>query len=139
MELDVGVTHARATADEAAGLEMVGRSQALLRQDPARADERLAERRHVRIQGDRLPAGHLKIKLEMVLQVLANTGKLADDRDPVVRQLCGRPDAGELQQLRRVHRATADDHLPSYPHGMTRLAATVADAGRAPAFEENFC
>ena len=40
MELDVGVANARARADEAAGLEMIGGADALAAQEPLRADQR---------------------------------------------------------------------------------------------------
>ena len=41
MVLDVRVGDAGRAADEAAGLEMIGRSQAVLEQQPACADQRL--------------------------------------------------------------------------------------------------
>ena len=68
-------------ADEAARLEVIGRAQAALRQQPAHADERLAERIHVLVQRDRLLAGHLEIKLQMILQVLAHARQIVHHRN----------------------------------------------------------
>ena len=43
MELNVGIANARARADEAAGLEMIGGAEAAAAQKPLSADERAPE------------------------------------------------------------------------------------------------
>ena len=86
MILDVGVALAGATADEAAGLEVIGRPQAVLAQHPAQADQRLAVGRHLRIQRDRLGAGDLKVEFQVVLQILTHSGELPNDADAVAGQ-----------------------------------------------------
>ena len=56
--------------------------------------------------------GVLDVDLEVVLQVLADPGRSCDDVDAEpARGAPGRPDAGELQQLRGVDRAAAEDDL----------------------------
>ncbi len=98
MKLDVGITDAGPTADEPAGPRSGWSIPVRPRQEPTRPDERLADRRHVREQRDRLFAGDLKVELEMVLEILADPRQLVDERDAMVRELRGRPDTRELQQ-----------------------------------------
>ena len=71
----------------------------------------------------------------MVVQVLADAGKIGDDVDADRAQVIRRPDAGEEQQLRRADRPAADDHLG----GVRALDASVArpfDADAARAVEQ---
>ena len=49
--------------------------------------------------------------VEVVLQVGADAGQVGDDVDAEPAQLVAAADAGEHQQLRRIDRAAADDHL----------------------------
>ena len=56
--LQAGMLDAGAAADEAAGLEMIGRAGAGAEEGPLHADEELAQRAlHHRIEGDGLQAG----------------------------------------------------------------------------------
>ena len=48
----------------------------------------------------------------VVAQVLANSGQVVLHRDAERLQECRRTDARDLQELRRVHRAAAQDQLP---------------------------
>src|SRR6185295_855940 len=70
MKLDVGVGHAHAASDEAAGLEMIGCAEPVLEEEPSRADDRPGKEAHRRIERDWLGAGDLEIELEVILQVL---------------------------------------------------------------------
>ena len=98
--LDVGIGHARTAADEAAGLEVVGRAESVMAQQPTHADHRAREESHGRIERDWLGARDLEVELNVVLQVLADARPVRDDVDAVLVQFrCG-PDAGELQELR---------------------------------------
>ena len=47
----------------------------------------------------------------MVLQVLADAGQVVDDRNPDCREVARRADTGDLQEVRRVDGAAADDDL----------------------------
>ena len=49
--------------------------------------------------------------LEVILQVLADAGQVMDERDIGGAEVLAVADAGDLQQLRRVERAAAQDHL----------------------------
>ena len=73
----------------------------------------------------------------MVLQPLADAGEVGDHVDAVLAQVGGRPDAGEHQQVRAVHRAAAEQHLAR--GGRRDLAATapIGDAGGALALDDD--
>ena len=61
----------------------------------------------------------------MILEVLADARQVGDDLDAERAEVVGSSDPGELEELRRVERATAQDHLA----GTDRLrpAATPLD------------
>ena len=67
--------------------------------------------------------GVLHVHLEVVLEVLADTGKVMHRRDPDGPEVIGVADARDLQQLRRVERATAQDHLAG-AHGVAAMSRT---------------
>ena len=137
MELDVRIGNARAAADEAAGLEMVAAAEAAAGQEPAAADQGAPPRGHLRVKRDGLARGHLEVKLQVVLQVLTDPLEIVHHVDAEVGEFLARPDAGELQQLRRVDGPAADDHFASRPHLVAQVVAPVAHAHRAPALEQD--
>ena len=63
------------------------------------------------VRRDRLRAAEDDARLQMVLQVLADALERVHDRNAVLLQQRGRPDAGQLQQLRRLQRAGGEDHF----------------------------
>jgi len=93
VELDVGVAHAGAAADETAGLEVVARPQAVVGHEPAQPDEGLAQRRGLPVERYRFAAGHLKVELQMILKVLSHAKTFMHERDAVLRKLARRADA----------------------------------------------
>ena len=109
--LDVGVLHAWRRTHEGGRLEMVGRAEPALEQQPARPDQRLGERVQHRVKGDRLDRFLLDVEFEVVLQIAADAGPVGDDRDAFRAQLLRRPDAGEQQELGRVDGRGGDDDL----------------------------
>jgi hypothetical protein len=66
----------------------------------------------------------------VVAEVGADAAQRMHDRHAEAREQIRRPDARDLQQPRRVHRAGREDHLPSCAHLALRRAARglVADA-----------
>ncbi len=48
---------------------------------------------------------------EVVLQVGADLRRVDDERDAVLGEVLGRPDAAQHQQLGRVDRTAGEDHL----------------------------
>ena len=60
----------------------------------------------------------------VVLQILADARQVGDHRYALLAQQIGRPDAGKLQQLRRVDRPAAENHLG---RGLGRLGLAVLD------------
>ena len=81
MELNVGIANAGARADEAAGLEMIGRAKAAPAEQPLRADQRALDEAGVAIERDRLLRGDLEGEFEMVLQVFPDARSVGDDID----------------------------------------------------------
>ena len=78
----------------------------------------------------------LDVDLEVILQVLADARQVVHDRDAERLELARVPDAGELQQLRRVDRAAAEDDLLRADH--LRLAAVHdLDPDRARPLEDD--
>ena len=115
MVLNVGVGQARARADEAAALKVVGGAEPVLAREPARADIGAAGQPGVGVEGDRLPAGELEVELGVVLQVLADAGLVEHGPNAVPGEFPRRPDTRQLQQLRRIDRSAGQDHLPARP------------------------
>ena len=134
--LDVGPAHARPRADEAAGFEMVGRTEPGFERDPAHADQPHLQQAGRRMERDRPGAGVLEIEFQMVLQVCADAGQIVDDPDAVFLQMPGRADAGEHEKLRRVDRAAAQDDFAAGVGGAQRAALPVFDAARAPSVQD---
>ena len=84
---------------------------------------------------DRLLGGVLDVDLEVVLEVLADAGQVVDDVDAELAEQRLVADAGELEQLRGVDRATAEDDLAGVARCGAAAAAPVVDADRALALE----
>ena len=136
MEHEVRVGDLVVAADEPARLEVVRRAGPGAEEEPLEADERLPVPLQRRRDRDGLLGAVLDVDLEVVLQVLADAREVVDDVDPERLELARVADAGELQQLRRVDRAAAEDHLA----GLDPLRPDPArdlDADRPRAVEEH--
>ena len=98
--------------DETAALEMVRGARSRAKEHPLGADERSPpELRRRRLHRDRAQALVLHVHLEVVLEVAPDAGKVGQDIDAEVRELGGRSDARQQQELGAVDRATGQDHL----------------------------
>ena len=84
---------------------------------------------------DRLLGGVLDVDLEVVLEVLAHAGRVVHDVDAEAAEQRLVTDAGELEQLRGVDRAAAEDDLAGVDACALPAAAAVVDADRALALE----
>ena len=71
----------------------------------------------------------------VVVQVLPDTGQVVDDIYPNLAEVADRPDTGQEQQLRRVDRPAADDHLGVGRSLLDAPAPLVFDTRAAPAVE----
>ena len=71
----------------------------------------------------------------MVLKVVADPGRIADDLDPEAPQVLGLSDPRDHQQLRRAEGAAGHDDLASCGEPLLCAAAANDDVGRPPAFE----
>ena len=111
VEHQVRVRDVVVAADEAARLEVVRRAGARAEEQPPEPDPGPVAPLHRRRHRDRLLRAVLDVDLEVILQVLADARQVVDDVDAERLELAGVADAGELEQLRRVDRAAAEDHL----------------------------
>ena len=132
VELDVGRLEAVAGADERAALAAVGgdRPAALglvLRERLGRR-----ERDQAALVGEDDEAQH-----QVVLEVLADRQVVEGTRSCTAANIGRRADAGELQELRRVVGAGAEDHLALGADRLERAVADRLDADRARALEED--
>ena len=73
----------------------------------------------------------------MVLQVLAHARQVAHHADAVLAQQRRRPDPGQLQQLRRLQRAGAQQHLAPGSQRAHLAVDAVAHAAGAAALEQH--
>ena len=64
----------------------------------------------------------------MVLQVVAHSGQFVNDRDAVLLQQVARPDARQLQQLRRQQRSAGEQHLAVRSHPPHRAVLRTTQA-----------
>ena len=81
---------------------MVGGTQAVLAQNPAHTNLQLVPPVQLAVERDRLFAPVLKVKFQMVLQVLTNTGQLMLDHNASLLQYPTLANSGELQQMGRA-------------------------------------
>ena len=142
VEHEVRVGLLRVAAHEPAALEVVGGAGSPPQQ-PLQADPGAPPALQVRLHRHGSLAGVLHVHLEVVLQVLADSGQIGDDVDVQRPQQPGRTDAGELQQLGRTERPAAQDHAPAshgaraaapgalHPHGAVALEDDAVDVGAA--------
>ena len=79
----------------------------------------------------------LHVDLEMVLEVLAHAGQVADHIDAQGTQLARRAHTRELQELRRVDRPTAEDDLIGLGRPGAPARARVFDSDRPRTVEQH--
>ena len=71
----------------------------------------------------------------MILQAIPHTGRIVRYRHPMTRKQGARSNAGELQQLRRVDRAAAQQDFPMRANRTRYACLRVFDRDRAPPLE----
>src|SRR6185437_3763205 len=112
VKLYVGRFRLRQDAREERPLVDADRERSLLEQQPLQTDLHLAVQAvQIVVGGDRIGAFVHEPKLQVVLQVRADTREVDGYRNPALREQRGRTDARELQQLRRLQRSGAEEHL----------------------------
>src|SRR5262245_31330496 len=136
MQLDVGVGDVPSAADEAARLEVIGCPQAALEHQPCEADAGFGPHPHDAVEGDRLPAGHLHIDFEMILQVGADPRKGMPDFDAERPELLRKADAGELKQLWRVDCTARKRDEAACPHRSAPFSDTIRHTDRSASVEQ---
>ena len=135
VEHQVRVGDVLVAAREAAALEVVGGAEAAAVDQPLVGDAGPGPPAQAGRDRDRLLRGVLDVDLEVVLEVLADAGRVVDDVDAEAGEELLVADAGELEQLRRVDRAAAEDHLAGVDRATEPAAAQVVDPDRTLAVE----
>src|SRR5208337_3014195 len=90
-----------------------------------------------RVERDRRAASVLRRAMEMVLQVLADAGKVMDRPDAVPADLVCWADARQEKQLRGIDSAAGQNDLPARPDFMPLLLLCVLNSDRAPPLQNN--
>ena len=139
VELDVGSSgFIGQGAHEAPALVDADRERPAAEQQPLQADLCLAEQRVQLVVGrDRLSAFVAQTDLQVILQVFADTGRIDDHRNAVLREQRVRADARELQQLRRLQRACREQHLGVAAGFLHHAALPVTHADGAGAVHDH--
>ena len=146
VEHQVRVSDRVVAPGEPAALEMVRRAGPAPEEQPLRPDERTAPRlRRGRLHRDRLERPVLDVHLEVVLEMVADTGQVGHDGDLERPKILRSPDTGQLEELGRVDRAARQDDLagldplrPASPpldldrHGATAIEHDPGHEGPRP-------
>ncbi len=115
VEHQVGVVDVLVAAREPAALEVVGGTEATAVEQPLVGDPGPFAPLETGRDRDRLLRGVLDIDLEVVLQVLPHPGRVVDHVDAESTEQRLVADTGQLEQLRGVDRAAAQDHRRRRP------------------------
>src|SRR3546814_1560007 len=70
------------------------------------------------------------VRIEVILQIGTDAGRVVYDGDAVLRQLGARPDAGQHQQLRRLDRTGGEQHFTLRTHLLHATAPAITHADR---------
>ena len=136
VELHVGRRHFRIGLEEAARIAGPDGEETLAQQRVAQARRDTARHAaHHVVDGVARVAAIVEARLIMILQVGADAFHIGDHFNPVLPQEIGGPDAGELQQLRRVECAARNNHLGVGARRVGRVVLAVFDADRAAPLE----
>ena len=138
MKLDVRRGRIRHHAREEAALIDADRKRSAPREDPLHADQqRPPPRIEVIVGRDRLGAAKQQSQLQVILQVFAHTRQVAHERNPELRKQWRRPDARQLQQLRTLQRARAQQHLALRAHRVQLAILSIFDTHCVRALEQH--
>ena len=136
--MDIGRRQPRAGLEEGARGAGGNRQRSLAEGRVLDARHHLAERmvddvveRHF------LGAARHQPDLHVILQIVADTGRVEHDPDAMLPQQVRRPHAGELQQLRRVVRAAGNQDFLARPRRAHAAFLPVFDRFGATAFEQD--
>src|SRR5215471_15666516 len=93
--------------------------------------QRAPPAREIVVGRDRLRALEDDSRLQVVLEVFADAGKIVNDANAKIFEQASRAHPGELEQLRRLERAGAQQNLASRGRRVFGIALTESDSGRA--------
>ena len=138
VNLDIGRRQPRAGLEERARGAGGDRQRSLAEGRVLQAGHHLADRMvDDVVERDLLRAARDQPDLHVVLQIVADAGRVEHDLDAVLLQQVRRPDAGELQQLRRVVRAAGNQDFLARPRRAHAAVLPVFDRRGAAALEQD--
>src|SRR5438105_3077695 len=110
--LHIGESDVVAGAQERSRFKEVGCAQALLPQDPLRAQLDPSERTQFRSERILGVGCVLHINTRVILEVTTHLAHIRYHSNPMLAELIGVSDTGEHQQFGSIESACAQDHLP---------------------------
>ena len=128
VEHQVGIGDVVVAPYESSRLEVIRRAPPHAEEQPLGANERPPPRLERRSHRDRLPAGVLDVDLQVVLQVLPDSGEVVHDVDAQSLQLVGVADARDLEEPGGVDGAAAQDDVARTRPAPCPRASRVLDA-----------
>ena len=138
MQLQIGSLQTRLRADEGAALSARRGDEACTVAPPA---QDLAHQVHNTggVQAEHVPVMRAiaKDEIDMILKVLADTRQIEADIDACLLEFGAGPDAGQEQQLWRVERTAAEDHLAAGTKFEFLPSPPNHKSGSAVALEQN--
>src|SRR5271166_6291559 len=138
MELQIRTIDVRPAPDEAAGFRPIGgQHSAAVAQKIWESPASLNQEWNREADQPGSFGAQICSVVAMVLKVVADPRRIADDLDPVTLQLLGRPDPRDHQQLRRAEGAAGHNDLAPRIEQLLRVAAANDHAARPPAFERD--
>ena len=138
VELHVRRSQFRARARKHAHMPRADRQRPVAMQQPAPQRGQPARgAAHLVVERERTRALVHAAALVVILEILADTRAFAKHLDAVLTQQRAGADTRELQQLRRVDRATTEDHLARRARLEHTTVASIGDTHRAAALEQH--
>ncbi len=137
VDLDIRRRQTRIGLEESAGGAGCDRQRSLAKRRILHAGHHLADGMiDDVVERDALRAPHHDADLQMILQIVANTRRIEHDVDAVRLQQLRRPDARELQELRRVIGAARHQDFLARPRDPQGSVLAVFDGARAASLEQ---
>src|SRR4029077_8109998 len=107
-------------------------------EQPFKADARAADDgAQLIVGGDRQCTAINETKLQMILQIFADSGAIDDDRDAVVAERGGGADSRHHEQMRRLDGPGAQNHPAPRPNDAVLRADAAFDPGGAAPLEQD--
>ena len=128
MKLDIRMFNTNPGTNESACFKVIGCSPAFFAHHPFQQHPCLFVELECGIKRNRLFATVLDIHLEVILQILADTRQINNDRHLDLLKVNRPPDSGQLQQLCGVDHTAAQNDFPCATYGTDSIAGNNFNA-----------